>query len=333
MKRNKSNLTLFVLVALVIVCGGSFAAVKALNSKTEVAKPAAVITATTPFITSSDASQSQFFSTTEAPTNSYVPTVPIATTKPKTSSPLKVTSDKAEETTRNPFTTFANGANRETNPETTRVTTTAPTTQKQPAANSTTEAQEVIENAAVFSDGFLGFLYEPNGNYYYTKDDPWQRNFGFNEAYDTAAPVLIFYYDTFRCKFTYDNKDWLIQFWKGQYGFVFLGAEVGVYNKPSDRKIEHYDCADDNDSLMMSMTFYRKGKKLMSRGYGKYWWCTGFVPGKLDKFSDRSELSMDVRITMKDYKMLLSFCAAMKDNGFKLNKDFSTNGLDVFIKW
>ncbi|MCM1364829.1 MAG: DUF4474 domain-containing protein [Faecalibacterium sp.] len=336
-RRDRTNLTLFVLVALVIVCGGSFLAVRTMNNKTTVASP--IVTTLTDAGTSATTNQFTFPTTTTAPiTNEAIPTVPIATTRDL--SDLTVGTVKAndddETTTRNPFTTFANGSKSdddETTKSKTTTTTKPTTTQKTTDPATTAEAEEMIERAAVFSDGFLGFLYNPDGNYYYTADDPWQRNFGFNQLYDTGAPFLVFYYDTFRCKFNYNKKDWMIQFWKGQYGFVFLGAEVGVYNKPEDREREHYDCADDNDKLMMSMTFYRKGEELLSRQYASYWWCTGFVPGKLDQFSDRSELSMRVRITMKDYKMLLSFCAAMKDNGFTLNKDFTTSGLDVYITW
>ena len=83
----------------------------------------------------------------------------------------------------------------------------------------------------------------------------------------------------------------------------------------------------------MTMTGYRKGQELYTRDYGKYWWCTGFVPGKLDSFSDRSELSLNCRITMKDYSMLLGFCGALKENGMVLGENFTTSGLDVFVTW
>ncbi|MGN1418466.1 MAG: DUF4474 domain-containing protein, partial [Acutalibacteraceae bacterium] len=118
-----------------------------------------------------------------------------------------------------------------------------------------------------------------------------------------------------------------------QYGFVFIGAEIGIYNKPTDRGLEHYDCASDEDAIYMSMTFYRKGEEMLTRDYARYWWCTGFVPGQLDNFADRSELSIKARLTMKDYKMLISFCGALKDNGFVINRDYTTDGLDVYITW
>lgn len=316
----KSKTTVIALVALIVVCAGSFLGVRALNKNTKVQQPVTIITQAT---------------TTTVPTTTEPTTAPTTTTQPSTlpTNALAVT-DKAGESTSNLFTTFAQSttAPTTTKPATTKPATTAviPTT-KELTGNETPE--ELINSAAVFSKGFLGYKYDPEENVYYTNKDPWQRNFGFNELYDVGASFIVFYYDTMRCKFNYANKDWMIQFWKGQYGFVFVGAEIGVYNKPTSRKVEHYDCASDEDSLKMSMTCYRKGKEIFSRQYATYWWCTGFVPGKLDKFSDRSELKVQARITLKDARMLLSFCGALEENGLKLNKNYTTDGLDVFVTW
>lgn len=316
----KSKTTVIALVALIVVCAGSFLGVRALNKNTKVQQPVTIITQAT---------------TTTVPTTTEPTTAPTTTTQPSTlpTNALAVT-DKAGESTSNLFTTFAQSttAPTTTKPATTKPSTTAviPTT-KELTGKETPE--ELINSAAVFSKGFLGYKYDPEENVYYTNKDPWQRNFGFNELYDVGASFIVFYYDTMRCKFNYANKDWLIQFWKGQYGFVFVGAEIGVYNKPTSRKVEHYDCASDEDSLKMSMTCYRKGKEIFSRQYATYWWCTGFVPGKLDKFSDRSELKVQARITLKDARMLLSFCGALEENGLKLNKNYTTDGLDVFVTW
>ena len=79
----------------------------------------------------------------------------------------------------------------------------------------------------------------------------------------------------------------MIQVWKGQYGLVLVGAEVGVYTKPKDRQLEHYECAADEDLLRMEMEVQRldtvDGKstwnRLLYRPYDEYWWITGFVFG------------------------------------------------------
>lgn len=320
----KSKSTVFALIALVVVCAGSFLGVRALNNRTRSAAP--VITT------------QQAFTTAPAATTAAQTTAAQTTAVQTEKSAEQTTKDDALTTTKSPFSTFAESTTALLSTTKSAATTLVTTKPASTTKNSTTKApaespSDVIKKASVFSDGFLGYKYDPDGNVYFTNSDPWQRNFGFNELYDIGASFIVFYYDTFRCKFNYDHKDWMIQFWKGQYGFVFIGAEIGVYNKPETRKVEHYDCASDEDALKMSMTCYRKGKEIFSRKYMTYWWCTGFVPGKLDKFSDRSELSLKARITLKDYKMLISFCGALKENGFTLGKNYTTSGLDVFVTW
>lgn len=323
--------TIIAIIALVIVCTGSFLGVKYMNNKQE-APTSSVI-----------ATQSTIPSTTESTTASTTATTTEPTTQTTTGQsisnvittfalPSNTTTETTRPTTQTTTQTTVPTTTTTTAPTTTTttqpvVTTTVPTTQKAETPN------QVIENAALFDEGFMSYMFNPDGNFYYTNDDPWQRAFGYNEFFDIGAPFVGMYIDTMRCKFQYDNKDWLIQFWKGQYGYVFVGHEIGVYTKPLDRTTEHYDCASDEDALYMSMTGYRDGEELYTRDYGKYWWCTGFVPGVLDSFADRSEMGLKCRITMKDYKMLLAFSGALKENNMVLGEDFTTKGLDVYITW
>ncbi|MCQ2463826.1 MAG: DUF4474 domain-containing protein, partial [Clostridia bacterium] len=190
-----------------------------------------------------------------------------------------------------------------------------------------------IRNAASQNEGFLSYIFDPSGHFYYTAGDPWQRNFGFNSVYDDLAGFVFIYYDTVRVKFAYDNKDWMIQFWKGQYGGVFIGAEIGVYNKPATRTAEHYDCASNEDCLYMSMTCERNGEEIFSREYASYWWCTGFVPGRLKSFRDRSELTVRARITAKNRTMLKAFIGGLNDAGFKYKENYYVDGRDMYIIW
>ncbi len=329
MNLSKNKINIIVIVALVVLCGGSFIGVrslsKGLDSETTVPTSYAVESTTAP--------------TTAAP----VITEPITVTVPTSTSAL------------NTITTFAIGTTVPTTiapvtttaPTTTAPTTTAPTTTAAPTttkpattkatttkATTTTKADSSSsENGAIFDEGLAGYKYSSNGNYYYTSSDPWQRQFGYNELFDIGAGFVSIYMDTMRCKFEYDNRDWMIQFWKGQYGLVFVGHEVGVYTKPKDRTSEHYDAASNEDALYMELYGYRDGEELYHRDYGKYWWCTGFVPGTLDNLTDRSELSLDVRITMKDREMLNAFCDSLDGNGLVANKDYTIKGLDVSVKW
>ena len=305
----KNKNTIIAIIALVIVCGGTFLGVRTLNKGVDTPPPAVSTTTTAP--------------TTTAPT----------TTAPTTAPTDNFTTYPVEQSTTAPTTMPT------TQP------TTMPTMPSLPSnqGNSGGNLGSLIDglgglsggdnNLAIFDNGVASYKYSPDGNFYYTNDDPWQRALGYNELYDASAQFVAIYIDTMRCKFEYAGKDWMIQFWKGQYGYVFVGHEIGIYNKPKNRGTEHYDCATDEESIYMSMTGYRNGVELYTRDYGKYWWCTGFVPGKLEKFSDRSELSLTARMTMKDSAMLLAFTNSLKDNGMVLGQDFTVKGLDVYVSW
>ncbi len=323
MRMDKSKAAFIAVFALVVVCAGSFFAVRSINNRVQ-PKVAVTVTSMDPITVEAPSEQA---SDTTLPT--------FETAAPLDTVPLSQPTPNEEDTER--FTTFAvdttEGTTSFTLPEPSSDLAGTVTVPNNTAPASTDQAQQTIQKAAVFSDGFLGFQFNKAGNYYFTTEDPWQRNFGFNVLYDMGAPFMNFYYDTIRCKFRYDNKDWLIQLWKGQYGLVFLGAEIGVYTKPLDRDQAHYDGAADDDMLYMSMDFYRKGELRASRDYAKYWWCTAFVPGTLDSFRDRSELSMKARITLKSKEMTELFAQSLEKNGLKRDTNFSVSGKDVYVSW
>lgn len=182
------------------------------------------------------------------------------------------------------------------------------------------------------------YKYDPNGNYYYTDDkNAWQSNFGFNEGYDSMAPVTMMFYDTVRTKFVYDNKEWLIQLWKGQYGYAFVGGEVGVYTRKTGSIGSHFNCAKKEDWLKMEMCFmwdeYQNGeyRPVFNRPYTDYWWCTGFVVG-FDGGTNRHQFRLVTHITFKDIEMANAFCEAFEKNGFKRVSSLSRNDLDSFVQ-
>ncbi len=137
--------------------------------------------------------------------------------------------------------------------------------------------------------GLAGFKYSMTDKVFYTAEDAWQRNFGFEETYDNFAGAGAISYDTIRVKFNYQGNEWMIQFWKGQYGLVLIGAEVGLYNRKENATASsYYDCVTDEEKLNMSMKVYRQNAEnqnkydlLFKRSPSKTWWLTGFTPGTL----------------------------------------------------
>lgn len=197
----------------------------------------------------------------------------------------------------------------------------------------------------------LSYQYSYIDDYYYTNDkDCWQDDYGFGRAYDLVAPYILLEYDYVRVFFTYEDKDWMIQLWKGQYGLLFYGSEMGIYTKDhsdeEDTITTFYDSASKEDWLKMEMTLYHDNgfgtyEREFSREYDEYWWCTGFKGGHLRREEPADELRMVSRITLKDEKMTKLFVEGLKDCGFSQgdNKNnvaldqFCVDGNDVYLKW
>ncbi len=209
-----------------------------------------------------------------------------------------------------------------------------------PGGDAGSDSTEVNVDNAKQQASVFGFTWDPSTGVFYSTSDPWQRQFGYNKYYDDLGGYVALWYDTVRVKFNYGGYDWLVQFWKGQYGFLLLGAEAGVYYKEEGNPSAQYICSDNNMRLKIGYTCYNKGEQLFTRSYQDTWWLTGFVPGKLDKYSDRSQLKMKIRITLKDAEMKDAFVAALQQPGVGFRQGnastsdtFYTSGNDVYLMW
>ncbi len=151
-----------------------------------------------------------------------------------------------------------------------------------------------------------GFEYDSEQCIYYSRIDPLQRYFGYNYIYDMMAPQVGMYYSTERILFEYDNKDWMIQLWKGQYG-ITAGAEIGLYNKTD--KIMHYDCASDDELITMAFDFYNQGEYVFSRGPEEHWWLTGF---KVFHVGVGFLIDLDITLTFPTVEMANAFEKGLK---------------------
>ena len=232
------------------------------------------------------------------------------------------------------------------------------TTKKPAAANNNTASttQALTPLAKWLSENQVaGYRYQPDGDYFYTDDkECWQKNAGYNEFYDNYAPAAAMFIDQIRIRFTYANKDWMLQLWKGQYGWLFVGAETGVYTAPAgtykggEGDANHYDCASKEDWLYMQLDCYWSKnndghyKKIFTREYDKYWWATGFVWGQLTKYSKpRTELKAKNRITFKSEEMANLFVQGLKEAGFVravgsdqlVDDSYYQSGKDVWLLW
>lgn len=197
----------------------------------------------------------------------------------------------------------------------------------------------------------LSYQYSYQDDYYYTNDkDCWQDNFGFARVYDIVSPYIALEYDYTRVFFKYDNKDFMVQLWKGQYGYIFYGGEIGVYHRDSDGKETGYftffKTAEEKYWPKMEMTLYHEKlngewEREFTREYDYYWWCTGFKPGHLRMVEPADELRIVARITFVDKEMATLFADGLKACNFTQAQDQSSvgldsyyqNGRDVYLQW
>ncbi len=122
----------------------------------------------------------------------------------------------------------------------------------------------------------LGFVLDTNNSTLYTAVNSWQRNFGFTVLYDVFVYMTDFFdYVTVRVHFTYDNREWMVQLWKGKY-FIAPGSEIGIYTRDIGSIGTFYNCASDEDMMNMSMKLYHKDNLILELGPKRHWWLTGF---------------------------------------------------------
>ncbi|MBQ8763393.1 MAG: DUF4474 domain-containing protein [Clostridia bacterium] len=184
----------------------------------------------------------------------------------------------------------------------------------------------------------LSYQYSYEDDYYYTNDkEAWQYNFGFGKIYDVVSPYILLEYDYVRVFFTYEDKDWMLQMWKGQYGLIFYGGEIGIYNRPhSEEGVPEwtfFNCPAEEDWLDMEMTLWHEETdgtwtREFTRKYDKYWWCTGFKNGHLRQEEPADELRLTGRITFKDEEMTKIVVEGLKECGFTMSQSKDKIGLD-----
>lgn len=158
-----------------------------------------------------------------------------------------------------------------------------------------------------------GFVYEKNQDIYISKVDASQRFFGYNELFDYSALFGGMVLDAEPIIFTYSNKRYMIEIWKGQYHLA-TGAEIGFYEWNGAT----FDSVKNNEMLFMSYTLKRNGRKVFKR-QGIHWWLSGFMPGL---FSETDELSLEnIYIDFKNSEMRNAFLDALHRIGYDDLKD------------
>ena len=129
----------------------------------------------------------------------------------------------------------------------------------------------------------FGFLSCPQQNIITSDIDSWQRTFGYTRLFDYSAPHFKMVFDCEPVYFDYDNRTWLIEFWKGQYG-ISCGAEIGIYRadtilSPDRLTNARFESISNSLMLPLSMQLFYQGRPLVADGLPSGIFClsAGFV--------------------------------------------------------
>lgn len=173
----------------------------------------------------------------------------------------------------------------------------------------------------------FGFAYERGWDCIISRMDPWQREMGYCRQYDEWAPAMNMIMDCEPVYFSYNGRQWLLEFWKGQYGCT-TGAEIGLYYNEEKSKEEpqklFYTCARDDMRLPMQFVLWKDGKRILERS-AVHWWLTGFLPGE---YSKPKQLKMEIAICFPNQGMRNAFYEGLLHAGY-LPEEIRTEQLRI----
>jgi len=167
----------------------------------------------------------------------------------------------------------------------------------------------------------FGYHYLPCQDIFFSTFEAWQREFGYLYGYDCFAPFFNMVFDSEPVYFNYDDRTWLIEFWKGQYG-INTGAEIGIYCADKiisfqQRKKELFHTVSNEEIPIFSMELYRDGKqeeqKIASLSM-PHWWLAAF---RMGCFSKPQNLRTDFCINFPDKRMGQAFAEALQELGYQ----------------
>lgn len=166
----------------------------------------------------------------------------------------------------------------------------------------------------------LGYQYLSCPDIFISAFDAWQRNFGYTNSYDCLAPYFNMVFDREPVYFDYDNRTWLIELWKGQYG-INTGAEIGIYCAdsivpPDQRKRQLFHTVPDEVLPVFAMNLKRNVKQKteeLAEISRPHWWLAAFCMGC---FSRPDNLSAQFCITFTECKMAREFVNALIRLGY-----------------
>lgn len=162
----------------------------------------------------------------------------------------------------------------------------------------------------------FGFRYCTEQDIMTSRIDAFQKKFGYCSLYDKSALKFNMVFDCEPIYFNYENRTWMIELWKGQYG-INVGAEIGVYY--ADRIIPPKQYAktlfhgvEETEMLQISMNLHYKGQPLFSL-QDRHWWLTGFSMGD---YCTPEDLVLEASFVFPNEEMKTCFVESLYRMGY-----------------
>lgn len=168
----------------------------------------------------------------------------------------------------------------------------------------------------------FGFEYRLSQDLFTSRTSAWQKECGYCSAYDQYAPFFHMIFDCEPVYFDYQEKTWLIEFWKGQYG-ITAGCEIGIYHADrlvpaKERKSTLFGSVPAEEMPVFSVTLLKDNSPL-TRQCRRHWWLTGFCMGR---FIPPEHLSMKIAIVFSSQEMCRSFLSGLEEAGYSFPETY-----------
>ena len=178
----------------------------------------------------------------------------------------------------------------------------------------------------------FGYCYDKAQDLISSRNDAWQREAGYTALFDRSAPFFNMVFDYLPVYFPYQDKTWLIEFWKGQYG-INTGAEIGIYYadrllSENELSTAHFKAVPDCDMLPLSFCLMKEKTPIASVSK-KTWWLTAFCMGQ---FSKPEQLYLNASIIFPDCDMLHSFSNALHQTNIS-HSSIKTCGNEIRLQY
>lgn len=162
----------------------------------------------------------------------------------------------------------------------------------------------------------FGFEFDAEQDIVISRHDCWQREIGYIDLFDLKSHLFNIVMDCEPIYFHYNQKEYRIEFWKGQYG-ITSGAEIGIYIREDNCSYpkNYYRCANDEEQLEMGFLLLKKCT--MFHRSDHTWWLTGFDVGK---FSKPKNLQLKTYIAFPNHEMQWEFIKGLEKAGYPQSK-------------